>query len=545
MKLLKASLAQITPSTLLLVVLTFLNCGVAFAQTFSGGEQNDVSRMGSVALPPGFFNAQTLPTEPIPIAQPLTDWDPAVAMFLNLPIASSLAEPKQMAFFSELVSTLANYLPVYIGYDEEETSNLLRFESQLVSLNPSPKTNYGLDFFESSSRSPWLRDYGPLFGLDTENDLVVIDPIFRDAQTEIDQFTQAGLRDSQQELDSFILLRKHDRKSDAVPLAISRQIRRQLRQSTDTSRPPIFMRGGDYIAGEQGLVFISENLILANGGSVRTTKTTLLNYFGGKDVHILESFPNLPGATLADQLRLLTPNLMIQAAPPPLPVVPSAFIQRLTRLVEGVSKSNSDYIKEVLPHIEVFTIPTPRLVEKPRSEILEELRTELIEELCERIGVNRKVYLELDPSDPNRKTADRMIDKRLKEITGESLDLRNERHLDSAVKGLMGKTLEALLYDRALKTTLRRSYTTGVFFMTSDLQPVALLPRYLPRSGETTTELRAIEQQIEAAYYNAHPEINLHWINVDPLFDTLGGTLHQLCLPIPKSGKPQRSAKPE
>ncbi|MDQ8201806.1 agmatine deiminase family protein [Pelagicoccus sp. SDUM812003] len=481
-------------------------------------------------LPPGFFNAQTFPTKPIPIKRTLDEAHPAAAVLLNVSIRETTADPGLALFYRELIGTLTRNVSVWIGYDEEEAYLLPKLFRTLENDIGSVETPFSVRYLETGSRSFFVRDFGPIFALDHESQLVAIDPIYRTVDQEDED--EEAFAETQESLNRFLGYHKQERKNEKVPLQIGRLIRSYLQQQAEVSRPPLFLRGGDFMVDGDGGAFVSENVVTANGGSPRFVRERVREYFGVERVTILESLSHVKTIDLATHFRPLGSSVFMLPLPPPSVANASPAANRLVESFTEIRQANLNTLRRSLPRSRVVDLPTLAIQEADAAESVSRVRARVVQEICQLVGVNYAVYQALAPGDENRKLVERMIANKLTERLGKPVDLAVEGDLDLANQALFGESLETLLFRESMRSVNFRGYGNYLRFQGVNSQPNIVLPRYRALAGESEEGIRQVELTVEQLLKRELPGAELHWIEAEAI-GRRGGTLRDIALPIP------------
>ncbi|MDQ8197282.1 agmatine deiminase family protein [Pelagicoccus enzymogenes] len=488
------------------------------------------------SAPEGFFNLLTFPTEPLPVARLIAEWDPAQALLVSIPVKEFLRDESMHRFYGEYLSLALRHTQVVIAYDVADTRYLTNFEETLLKHLENREASEGIRYAPTRSRSIWIRDNGPTFAFDERAELIVIDSIYRQLEGEIDAFSNSSIdvdsKDLAYDLEAFVNFRQAGRNDDVTPLFLAKAIRQDLGVSCDTVRPPLHLQGGDFMTDGEGNVFVSEDTILANGGRKRHVESILQQYFGAEEVHVLNALPGATAKHLDLLLKPLSPRLMLYVEPPNASDTARVYSKRMSREVKAAQETNLSYLRKQFPDMELVSLPMPPIIEDNASHVVASIRNQLIIVVCEQAGINYLRYHKLAKGSAERESANRMIGKAITEAVGRPLDLGSRDDLDIACQAFLGSGLDALEHFHVSSTTVYRSYANSVILKTPEGETVVFLPRYKAVEGESQADFDRYESEVEAAYRIGYPDAILYWVDCDAMVRRLGA-LHCLSMTIP------------
>lgn len=484
----------------------------------------------------GFFNPMTIPTDPVPLKRLYTEWDETRALAVSTSLVDAIREVKVQDFYRELIAAAIQHVDVVVCYDNFESKHLIHFEKLLLQ-NPTIATHASrLSFAESRAASFWIRDFGPIFALSQENQLIAIDTIYRNVEGEMETFVNAPLDldspDLQQDLNAFISFRKEGRQLDVTPPYLAKHIRQTLSIDCDIVRPPLTLQGGDFIADGAGNVFISEDTILLNGGNKRLVVETIQDYFEAKEVHVLNAFPGNAARHLDLMLKFLSDEVVLYSKAPDTTASQSASARLLARQAKQAQDTNLAYLSKKFSRLRQVPLPSPALIEDSPAMVTSTIVAQVLATVCEEIGINYLSYLALPQGDPKKLSADKMIAKHFHSTVGKALNFNNREDLDLAAQHFLHAPLEQLESVHVSYTTVYRSYANSIILKHAK-GTTLLLPRYRPAKGETLEQMQEMEKQVEAAYATAFPKATFEWINSDYMAKELGA-LHCVSITIPQ-----------
>ena len=483
---------------------------------------------GDLSLPQGFFNVKTLPTEPIPLKRAQTEWDPCAVVLINVPIRETLQSQRRSRFYKELIETIAQHAPVWIGYDNQEAQLLPRLFTMLGHEPGQSASSQRLSFLETGVGTAFIRESGPFFGEDLEGNSVAIDPIYRRLEANASESTV--FTETQDGLNAFLIYAKNDRNTDSSPLHIARLMRSVLDQPTETVRPPLFLRGGDLLFDAVGHAFLSGEVVMENGGSPRSVRKQLKDYFGAKQTYILESYPQSRLANLAAHFRILKTGAFLLSQPPPIPTQSNEATLRFHALSKEVYQANLAQLSKAFPERRIISLPSLSIGGANHGLAMQEIREDILKDVCSIVGVNYELYKNLSQTDKNKALVDDLIAKKLAELARKPVSLSSEQDLDLLQQALFGESLEAIYFRKVTRQLKPRRYTDFLGFSDASGKPVFIFPKHASQKGETQEQIEAIDREVEQLILGEQPDASVHWIEVE---EEMGALLRRVALPIP------------
>ncbi|MBD5778810.1 agmatine deiminase family protein [Pelagicoccus sp. NFK12] len=464
------------------------------------------------AAPVGFFSAMTLPTRPVPLDRAVTDSQEAAAILLNLSIQECLSDPELLLCYKNLISTLAPYVPVLLGYDDSETRDLERARIAL-GIDETSSIGDSVAFVESRSKSYWIRDYGPIFAIGKDGKLIVVDPIFGNWEQEFRSFAEDD--EYAQATTDYVVFKKRDRKSDLTPLVLTSYFRREMGIRSETSRPPLLLLGGNYLPNGSDLALVSEDTILANGGLRNRTEQVIRAYLGSQQIVFLESVPHPLESRLDSQVSFLDARTVLVASPPASSPQSSSAAKFLTRQLGEVYRANLNALGNGSLGIEIRSIPSLPLREATLEEALQAIRESVKQSLNASADTNEQTVQQLE------------------KLAGKPIDLDSLEGLATATALVLQRNLEPLVEEFRIDSMYQRTFTNGLCLNLGAGRLLQLLPRYTAAPGERGAAIQEIEKRVEAEYLNTAPHCEIVWIEADALASR-GGSLRRAAMIVPK-----------
>ncbi len=168
-------------------------------------------------------------------------------VLISVPLRGTLPSPNILKFILDFLESTVSHVPVGVLYDRDEAKYLGRFIRE-IERNPELESQMDrIDFIESRVQSYWIRDHGPLFGRSADDELLVVDSIYRLLDVES---VYNPLR-----LEAFSFAKQRDYSNDLTPQFIANYLRSDLEYETLLTRPPLHLHGGDLAVNGRGDLF--------------------------------------------------------------------------------------------------------------------------------------------------------------------------------------------------------------------------------------------------------------------------------------------------
>ena len=493
---------------------------------------------------PGFFSPQNSPTAPVPISRGIAEWEASQCLLISLNLKDTLKNPHILNYYIELLKIATQYLDVGIVYGGSDSLETDRFIKRLLELGVTESALERIHIVESLNTSFWVRDFGPLFGLNPSGSLIAIDNSYRPLIPESDSWSRAPMDidspDLLGDLKGFEEFKLKNQQSEIVPLYVVKFIRQNLQVACELVRPPLYLQGGDYFTDGQNRFFISEDTVLANGGNLPVIQDIFRDYFGADELFVMNSFPGVSAKHLDMLMKLVSPNRMLLSEPPPVTRDNNQFSRRLANEVSGIQLRNEEYIRRSLPEMEILKVPMLPLTEEDLETVLAKTRAQIFANVCQEIGINYLDHFYLKRNNPAKQVNIEAVHDYLAEVFKKPIDFNKHADLELLARRYLNSDLATLLETDNGSKTVYRSYLNSLYILNSEGKSAWLIPRYAARGNESSEDIAAIEKQVERVFLTAYPQADFHWVNSDVMANSLGA-IHCTTLKVP-SAKIQNNA---
>lgn len=470
-------------------------------------------------------NAHFQYTPPVPLSRLANEWEPQQALILSLSFTEAMEDLEIARNFVSVLEAAHPYLDIYVFGDQEKHRQYAHFLS-LIKHHPkieaiASKTR----FIDSRSILRWTRDFGPLFGIGTDDQLVVIDMVYRDLMKPLEEGA-LQLGEPLDPLRDFFNLN-----GDAMPSELAALLQTEYETAIDIARPPVSMDGGDFVSDGRGNVFISRQTLVRNGGNRSELERVFQRYFGASKLHVLEA---LPGRTVPhldmilkflDSETIVVPDLKRSFDEPV-----NAYHADLNRKAREALEKNERYLRREFPKHTISKMPMPPILFKSRAEIAAEATQTFVKAIALDKGIATADSLKRVDSSQMATLERRVLAEIRKEIP--SADFTNTASFDAILRQYGQLPLDAFIERYSEPTTRYRSYINSVFLHTHDGRQAFLAPRFTSSHSEEDAALKTWEAEVEKIYRSAWPDAAIHWINCDSMVADLG-FLHCATLTVP------------
>lgn len=475
---------------------------------------------------PGFFGPQTAPSDASDVSRLVVDWDPAAAAVVSFPVGTVLKSPRDFAFYYSFFDAATRHVDVVVMLGTQESSYTGLFLRRLRDAGLGEVALDRIHFVTSQSNEFWAGDYGPKFARGKSVDLLLLDAIYRplggdeDAiEAEAFEVGQGDMAEDQRLLSEFRLQR---RRSDVSPLFLSRFIRQHYQFECEVVRPPLHLKGGNFIAASTGSAIVAESTLLANGGRLSELKDVFELYYGVSEIVVLDALPHGGGSTLSSLVQVPAENTILLAEAPRLPENASPSRRRKALELMEVVDGNFKQLQRRLPAAKVYRLPMPPIVAQDSSKVARKARAQVFARVCEEIGIDHLKFTRLATGDPQREDVQRLVYDRLQSRFGKRFDADSPAALDVVFKHYLDLSWQDLLAKYDGEGVVYRSYTSGVQLGRKGKGSVWLLPRYRARVGESVEDFALMEKEVENVYRSIDPEGMFYWLEADVLAERHG-----------------------
>lgn len=381
-----------------------------------------------------------------------------------------------------------------------------------------------MDFVPAEVSSKWVRDFGPIFGVDRAKHLLVLDPAYIDPRIELSNYlTTEGLDTAEQRARGRAALSRELerlRGDDISPAILAANIQVQDDISTLLVRPPLILEGGDLMPVDARTALVSRSTLEANGGRTYFVEDTLKRYFGIDHVHYLQC---LPGETIEHIdfiVQIISPTAILAAAPPTFDPGASTARQLLKEELDRRLRANLAYLRKHFPHHEIVEVPLPPPLLSRDDAIVQQLFVRVLFDVGRKLGLQPAQVIQSsgDGTAPSE-VANRVLEQ-LSRDTGMT-DFHSLSAKGDAVAAYRHRPLADLVAGYADTYTIYRSYLNSLL-VCGDGGERIIVPRFQPQTEDERPLLEQLERQVAAAYHRARPGAQLVWIDCTAIAPEFG-----------------------
>jgi agmatine/peptidylarginine deiminase len=493
---------------------------------------------------PNFFNPQNSPTEPVPLTRAYAEWEPTQCLLLGIPLKATMWKPAVFSYYLNLIEIASQYVDVAILFGNQDTREQDRFIKRLQERGLSESSFERIHFVEMQTGDHWIRDYGPLFGKSPQGGLVAFDNSYRSLMDEQESWTLAPTdilsADLVNDIAGFEAYKRHNRQVEVAPNYIAKFIRQDLQIDCEVVRPPLFLQGGDYITDGNGRFFISEDTILSNGGNLRNVQAIFRDYYGAREILIMNSLPGITAKHLDMLVKLVDPRTFIFSEAPEQKPGYNKFNRRIAQEIALIQAGNRSYLDRNTSDFKVLTVPMLPLLEEDLEIVLARTRAQIFAMVCEEVGVSYLKYFQLPPQDEGKLKIAKKVGEYLDEQFQRTIEFNRHTDLDLLARTYLNADLQTLIDTDSGSKTIYRSYVNSLYLKNASGRSVWILPSYAARKGEDEKTMIETEKIVESVYREASPDTEIHWLNSDAMVDTLGA-IHCSTLTIPVASLPNKA----
>lgn len=481
------------------------------------GDQTDPYRSG--------IDAHFAITKPVPLLRLATEWEPQLALILSLSFTQAMEDLEIARNFVSILDAAHPYSDIYVFGDQEKHKDYAHFLS-LIDHHPRVEAiRKKTHFVDSRSLLRWARDFGPVFGFGSDNQLVAIDMIYRDPMKALEE-EALQLDEPLDPLRDFFNLN-----GDAMPAEVVATLQTEFELPLQISRPPVSMDGGDFVNDGRGNIFISRQTLVRNGSNRLELEDIFQRYFGAKKLHILEA---LPGRTVPhldmilrflDAETIVLPELKLSAGEPVNP-----YHADLIRNVLRATEKNERYLRQEFPNHKFLKVPMPPILFKSREEIAMEAKFKFVKAVAVDKGIATRAEVERLSEVQLEELQRRVLNVIKQELPSASLD--TAASLDAILRHYGQLPLDAFIDRYSEPGTRYRSYINSVFLHAEDGRQAFLVPQFTSPDPQESALLKMWEKEVENAYRSTWSQAKVHWINCDAMVSDLG-FLHCATLTVP------------
>jgi agmatine/peptidylarginine deiminase len=488
--------------------------------------ENEVAAAPSPAefeLAPGNDGATFRFTPPRPLRRLITEWEPQRATVLTMSFAASMSSPDIALFQIHLLEVAHRYNDILV-FSEHDQTQAHAFFLSLIREHPRAEAILAkTHFVDSRNLMTWTRDFGPIFGLDRQNELVALDHVYRNLARDLEE----AAFDDTDSFRRFITLQ-----GDAMPADLAVEIESRYDIPVNIVRPPLMIDGGDFVHDGRGNVFISRQTLVRNGGNRPALEQLFQLYFGATKLHVLQS---LPGATVnhldmvlkfVDDQTVILPEF--QANPDA--ELFNSYRQSLVAGVQDILASNERYLRRNFPELRIIKIPMPPIQFMPPEDILAKAIDDFIRIIAlERGVISAEEIDQIDEATAHQIGA-QVIAIMEKEIGPVNLD--TAEGFNAVLRSYGHVPLEKLFDVHSETVTRYLSYLNSLFVRNAEGKHGFIVPRFTSPRPDINARFKRWEREVEKGYRAAWPEAAIHWINCDA-FVADSGFIHCMTITVP------------
>lgn len=390
-----------------------------------------------------------------------------------------------------------------------------------------------IDLVPAEVNSIWIRDFGPLFGVDRYHRLVVYDNGYLDPRVELSNFlsTESLPVGSEQAAERSRLSAELEslRGSDISPSIFAAFLQVERRIPTLLVRPPLVLAGGDIMPLDAKTVLLSQSSLEANSGRADFVAAQLKNYFGVEQVHYLLPLPGETIEHLDFVIQVVGPDVILAASPPDFD--PSNISSRtlLKKQLRERLDANLSYLREHFPEHRIIEVPLPPPVFESDQAIVSRLL------LAAAVACGEELGFTADRSARQASTGEVEISRPVLQSLLTHAGIDRIDTIESQIRvatAYFQQPFEELSERFSSPYTYYRSYLNSLLVVGEQGTETLLLPRFAPNSPAEGVVLSSLEVKVEQAYRTARPRANLVWIDVTSLITNFGA-LHCLATTMP------------
>lgn len=467
------------------------------------------------------------PTEPVPLARVIPEWEAHQALVLALPVRSALRHPDEFRYYKELVEATLPIMPVVVAINRDNANLSMVFLQRLKRSGFSDTDIDGITILNAHVGVRWIRDFGPFYGETAQGEVVLIDTLYGNGFFNF--FTQAQEHSKAQGVPLLqeITLRAYasDENSleDRFPNEIARFVRRSSHGPVRVVRPPLFLEGGDFLQDGRGHVFLSQRTLYDNGGQEARLSEIVRNYFGQAQVHYLRELPGDNIEHLDYVLKFVSPDTCLVAVPYG-EFTNTTRQRRLSEDTRSALAYNIDYLRTHFPDLNLIPVPFVPPARDSQEKFLEGIRNRLIRQVAWRNGLISEDAYRREASAPVEPDIQSAVAQKIRaELQLDGLD--DEPSLERAAQHYFKMTLNELRDIHTDSVFYYRSHLNSQLLRNREGRERFLLPRYAPNDQHEAAWMPQVEAEVERAYRKARPQADIVWIDSD-VMAFYGGAIH-------------------
>ncbi len=126
-------------------------------------------------------------TPPVELSRLANEWEPQQALILSVSFPEAMEDLEIARNFVSVLDAAHPYLDIYVFCEQEKHKEYAHF---LSLIHHHPRVEAIMEkthFIDSRSLLRWARDFGPIFGFGSNNQLVTIDMVYRDPMKSLEE----------------------------------------------------------------------------------------------------------------------------------------------------------------------------------------------------------------------------------------------------------------------------------------------------------------------------------------------------------------------
>ena len=480
-------------------------------------------------------NAPLLPSSPVTSVTCIPQWETHQAVVVSVPLESMIESPKLLDLYTNLAAIVTKYCDLLVCYSFEERGSLPTLMDHFQSDERVRQNTYRIEYVEAETSSLWIRDFGPIFGKNSDGPYTIFQNRYEVKKSKIDALEKKDPRmldEYEKELLNQHRMMQVAREEDSRTNAHLVQMLGYLYDmDVSIKKTGLLIEGGDFLYAGNGRLITSEIGFLNDDMEKSDFTGRLKTIYGVNNVYYL---PNLPGnaATHLDMnMMILDEGHILLNEVPQRSEERRIYMDYLYGLIEKQLSYTRKYIEKQLPDMKIVMLPSLPIVADSRKTVINKLWNRIFDRAGAEVGIEWVNVLQWKKDNKQRIAAEKMIKD---EITGKvgPVDFWEEDGLGRTLRYYFGTTLEREDWIHSERLTFYRSYTNCLFIKSPTGEEAIILPRYPAMNPNEEKMVAEFEPRVEAAYHESRPDAEIYWIDVESLIG-LQGVIHCLTSTVP------------
>lgn len=478
-------------------------------------------------------------TPPPRIDRMILPWEPTEAVLLATELEYILEDPGLAPLYSEILAKILPHTEVICLFHRKDRRLIPQFVNLLEKAPRIGELTERLEFVPAEIGSPWIRDYGPLFGYDKSGKMVLFDTAYIDPRIQMSNLLNSRVHpdpDLAKKTEALMYADVENlRGSDISPSILAGHLQVNRSIPTVLTRPPLLLAGGDLQLLDSRTALVSQSTLEANGGRTDFVESLFKKYFGIQNVHYLAPFPGETIEHLDFVMQILGPDSILVAKPPEFDDREITSFKLLKREASQRMARNKAYLQKTFPKRKVIAVPTPPPILPSEEQLLEDAFAEVLLHLAEETGVegNEIIREKRNERGQSARVLNEAIALKIRADVPAARSLSNERDKKAIISHYLGEPYEELRRATTESLTHYRSYLNSLQIVLPNGKELILIPRYAPLPGEDPQAFERMEAETLAAYRQARPAAQLEWIDCSQIIDRMGA-VHCMSMVLPR-----------